>query len=80
MRVHLNVQSDISATGRRSDTAIANVTTTLLQKEKRRGGRISVHPVIEGISKLFCPFSGGIEGNVYNSVHGRIPGRIRKRS
>ncbi len=34
----------------------ANVTTTLLQKEKRRGGRTAVHPVIEGISKLFCPF------------------------
>jgi signal transduction histidine kinase len=34
----------------------ANVTSTLLQKEKRRGGRIAVHPVIEGIGKLFCPF------------------------
>jgi signal transduction histidine kinase len=34
----------------------ANVTSTLLQKEKRRGGRVAVHPVIEGIGKLFCPF------------------------
>jgi len=34
----------------------ANVTSTLLQKEKRRGGRVAVHPVIEGIGRLFCPF------------------------
>jgi signal transduction histidine kinase len=34
----------------------ANVTSTLLQKEKRRGGRVDVHPVIKGIGELFCPF------------------------
>jgi signal transduction histidine kinase len=34
----------------------ANMTTTLLQKEKRRGGRTAVHPVIEGIAQLFAPF------------------------
>ncbi|HMD71932.1 MAG TPA: ATP-binding protein [Bryobacteraceae bacterium] len=34
----------------------ANVTTTMLQREKRRGGRIAVYPVIEGIGRLFGPF------------------------
>ncbi len=34
----------------------ANMTSTLLQKEKRRGGRVAVHPVIKGIGELFYPF------------------------
>src|SRR5206468_3552325 len=34
----------------------ANVTTTLLAREKRRQGKVQVHTVVEGVMSLFRPF------------------------